>query len=139
MTLKPDPEQNVQRPVLTAEPQKKDVPEQPAVILFDELQPTLMEVKEIHSTVPGIFTNDHTSKNTVDNQVDKKDAEEKTEWILSHHSVSTKEKKFSKKCKRILRLLQYLEDTLQNHQYLCGRSWTRKKNPYLNTPRRIKS
>ena len=40
-----------------------------------------------------IFTNDHTGKNTVDNQVDKNDAEEKTEWILSHHSVSTKEEK----------------------------------------------
>jgi cell division protein FtsZ len=94
MTLMPDPEQNLQRPALTSEPPQKEVHEQPAVILADELQPKLMEIEEIQSAItPGVFTNDYASKNTVNNQVDKNAVEEKTEWILSHHSVSTKEEK----------------------------------------------
>src|SRR5882724_7018597 len=63
MTLMPNPEQQFQRPVLTAEPQKKEVTEQPAVMLSDELQPKLMENEEIHSATPGVFTNDRTGKN----------------------------------------------------------------------------
>ncbi|MBS1599675.1 MAG: cell division protein FtsZ [Bacteroidetes bacterium] len=91
MTLMPDVEQNVQRPALTSEETKKE--EQPAVILVDEMQPTLMEIEVVQSNTPGVFTNELASKNTVENQVEKNVVEEKTEWILSHHSVSTKEEK----------------------------------------------
>jgi len=97
MTLMPDAEEQTQRPVLTSETSKNEA-EHTADVLSEELQPTLMEISEPESiAMPGIFTNDFISKNTVENEVEKNATEEKTEWILSHHSVSTKEEKFPAK------------------------------------------
>jgi len=97
MTLMPDAEEQTQRPVLTSETSKKEA-EHTADVLSEELQPTLMEISEPQSiAMPGIFTNDYDSKNTVENEVEKNATEEKTEWILSHHSVSTKEEKIPAK------------------------------------------
>ncbi len=86
--------QNENRPALTTEQQKKEMQEEPAVMLSSELQPKLVETEEKQTTTQIVFfTNDEVSKNTVENKVEKKTTEEKTEWIHSHRAVSTKEEK----------------------------------------------
>ncbi|HEX4850570.1 MAG TPA: cell division protein FtsZ, partial [Puia sp.] len=94
MTLDmPDPEA-LQRPVLKAEPQKNLEVPQTAGSLANDLQPTLVETAGNASKDQIVFfTMEEPSKNTVDKPVDKKEATENPEWILSHNSVSHKQEK----------------------------------------------
>ena len=80
------------RPVLTtlsADEQKAEPAKQQPVVLPDELQPVLMnEAVSEQSVTPVVtFTNEEISKITVDNIVEKKQPEEKIEWVLSQPPV----------------------------------------------------
>ncbi len=85
------------RPVLTnsAEGDEKNaVPaEQREVVLPEKLQPQLVMDAEPQPTgIPmAYFTEEETSKTTVDNQVEKKEIEEKIEWVLSQSPASTQQ------------------------------------------------
>jgi cell division protein FtsZ len=93
MTLEmPDPEK-AQRPVPTTEQQKKETPEQSAVVLAKELQPKLVETEESIIVTPLVFfTKDEPAKSPAEAKV-----EEKEEWILSPQAASTKEEKIQLK------------------------------------------
>jgi cell division protein FtsZ len=72
-----------------APPQKPVQAEEPIV---DELAPRLIEADEPAPTAgPVIFTMDSDGKNTVDNPVEKKNAPEKIEWVLSQPAVSAEQ------------------------------------------------
>ena len=84
------------RPVLTnvEDDDKNAVPaEQHQVVLPDELQPTLvMDAEPQPSSRPVVqFMEEGISKITVDNQVEKKEVEEKIEWVLSQEPASTQQ------------------------------------------------
>lgn len=86
LDLPGEEKQAEQRPALTHEAPQKAVQQQPVITLPTELQPRLVET----DTVPPapslvVFTNDEPGKITVENQVEKKMEEERTEWILSQH------------------------------------------------------
>jgi cell division protein FtsZ len=72
-----------------APPQKPVQAEEPIV---DELAPRLIEADEPAPTAgPVIFTMGSDGKNTVDNPVEKKNAPEKIEWVLSQPAVSAEQ------------------------------------------------
>ncbi|MBS1935728.1 MAG: cell division FtsZ family protein, partial [Bacteroidetes bacterium] len=87
--------QSPERPVLTSnlapvEVKEEAVPaEQPDVVLPEALQPVLVHDEEPVATVTPLvfFTNEEISRITVDNKVEKKETEEKVEWVLSQDSV----------------------------------------------------
>jgi cell division protein FtsZ len=85
------PEQEI-RPVLASETPQKEKVETVAVSLPRELQPRLVDHDEPQDASMVVFTNDDTSKITVENLVEKNPGEERTEWILSQESEATKEK-----------------------------------------------
>jgi len=92
MTLQMPDQQ--QRPVPATEPQKKEAVEEPAVMLSNERQPKLVEKENKMDSAPILFfTDNEISGNPVEKSVEKNMKEEKEEWVLSHHPLSTKEEK----------------------------------------------
>ena len=92
MTLQMPDQQ--QRPVPATEPTKKEAVEEPAVMLSNERQPKLVEKENKTDSTPILFfTDNEISGNTVEKSVEKNMKEEKEEWVLSHHPLSTKEEK----------------------------------------------
>ena len=92
MTLQMPDQQ--QRPVPATEPQKKEAVEEPAVMLSNERQPKLVEKENKMDSAPILFfTDNELSGNPVEKSVEKNMKEEKEEWVLSHHPLSTKEEK----------------------------------------------
>ena len=81
-----------QEPQKTAAPQVEEKQQQEEPVIKEELAPKLVEVKEKKSAPLVLFTNEDDGKNTVNKQVDKKEQEEKIEWVLSQPSVPVENK-----------------------------------------------
>jgi cell division protein FtsZ len=80
------------QPLQVAEMPQKEKHESVAVSLPRELEPRLVETDESNAGNMVVFTSEHTSNITVDNQVEKNPAEERTEWILSQEPETIKDK-----------------------------------------------
>jgi cell division protein FtsZ len=76
-----EPEKKPVEPV--AKKEKEPVKEP---VIKEELAPTLFEI-EAEPIAGVVFTNEVAGKNTVDNKVEKKNEEERIEWVLSQPSV----------------------------------------------------
>jgi cell division protein FtsZ len=81
--------QSEKKPVETPPAPKKETPKELAI--KEELAPTLFEIDADQPEQAVVFTNEAIGKNTVDNQVEKKNEEEKIEWVLSQPSVPAEE------------------------------------------------
>jgi cell division protein FtsZ len=82
------------KPVQSPEIPKKEEGLKEEAPLREDLQPKLVEAVGTRVSSPHVlFTNEDPSRNTVENQVDKKEREASTEWILSQQTISEREEK----------------------------------------------
>jgi cell division protein FtsZ len=91
-----DAKKTEQLPVLTAETQKKE--ETAAAVPERELQPPFQDLAKPGPGVPYIvYPEDKQDKPNVENLLEKKPAEDRTEWILSRENDSSREEKIPQK------------------------------------------